>query len=83
VGICLDDLVQGPILDLEDQQAHLAPEQDEVRLPAFDVGEVPGGELVVGLGDRFEESVEPTFSVSFELLDAPGNHRGHTGSLRP
>ena len=40
--------------------------------PAFDVGQVPGGQLVVGLGDRFQETVEPPLALGLELLDAPG-----------
>ena len=65
-------LVDGPILDLEDQEAHLTPEEDEIRLPALDVGQVPSGELVVGLGDRFQESIEAPLALGLELLDAPG-----------
>ena len=72
MGVCLDNLVQDPILNLKDQEAHFASEKDKVGLPALDVGQLPGGELVVGLGNRFEESVEAPLALSLELLDAPG-----------
>ena len=77
LGVGLADLLQGPVLDLEDDEAHLVGEEKEVGLFALDVGEVPGEIAAVGPGDPLEEAVELPLAVGCELIHVAGDHGGH------
>ena len=74
------DLVQCPVLDLEDDETYLVGEQKEVGLFAPDVGKVPGEVAVVRPGDALEEAVELPLPFGLELFNIAGDHRRHVDS---
>ena len=77
LGCALDDLVDRPVLDLEDDEADVFGIEYEIGFPPLDVGQVPRQVPVVGPGDSLEEPVESAFAGRGEDLDVVGDHRGH------
>ena len=77
LGVCLPDLIEHPVLDLENNQSDVAAEKYKVRLFTLDIRRVPGDVLIVGPRNRFQKPVKLPFPVGLELLHIFRNHDRH------
>ena len=77
LGISGEDLVERPVLDLEDDEAGVLGVKDEIRFLPLDVRLVPGRIRLVGLGAGLEKPVKSSFPRRGEGLDVRRYHCGH------
>jgi len=77
-GIGFLYLEKGPILDFEDGQTGVFAIDDEIRLTAVDIRQVPGHVFAVRFGSGLQKSVKLTFPVRTEFVNIVRDHNGHT-----
>ena len=80
LGIGVDDLVEHPVLDLEDEQSDGVVVEDEVGFAIFDLGCVPHQEVVVGLRHLGQPAVDAALAVGVEAGNALGDMVAMTAS---
>jgi len=77
IRVSFDDLVNGPVLNLKDDEANVFGIEYEIRFSILDVGQVPRQVAVIRPGTRLEKPVESALAGCGERLDVVGDHRGH------
>jgi len=82
IGISREDLVERPVLDLEDDEAGVLGVKDEIRFLPLDVRLIPGHVRVVGPGAGLEKPVKVPLPRCCEGLDFGRNHCGHVIKYR-
>ena len=74
MGIGLADLVQGPVLDLENHKTNIIAVEQEIRLLPVHIREIPGHVSGIRPGNRPEEPKKNPLALGLELLYIIWNH---------